>query len=288
VRKVRIILIVVLALAVLVGLGLFAFEYFQPKGAGVFIETDPESIVYIDGERVGRTPYKETLEAQDIILKLVPESFEVPLVPYETKISLTPGVETVVRRYFGETEEISSGETISFEEAEKDETSLVVVSVPDNAQVYIDGEISGFAPHKTTSIIPGEHTLRLSAAGYEDKNLIVNTREGYKLTVVVKLAFIGEEVQEEVVEKTVEKEQEKVIIDDTPTGFLRVREEPSTLSQEIAQVKPGETYNLLETDEETGWYKIELEDGESGWVSNNYADLTEKDTQEATGSGETQ
>ena len=65
--------------------------------------------------------------------------------------------------------------------------------------------------------------------------------------------------------------ERKVEILQTDTGFLRVRENPSTLGKEIRQVRPGESYSLLDIDGKTGWFKIELEDGTVGWISNQYA-----------------
>ena len=68
----------------------------------------------------------------------------------------------------------------------------------------------------------------------------------------------------------------------TPTGFLRVRAQPSTLSEEVGKVEPGQTFPLLEQDEKTGWFKIEFSeagDGEpaqAGWISNQYAKKVEE------------
>ena len=45
-----------------------------------------------------------------------------------------------------------------------------------------------------------------------------------------------------------------VTIKDTPTGFLRVRMEPSTAATEAAQVKPGEKYVFPKS--EVNWKKI--------------------------------
>ena len=58
---------------------------------------------------------------------------------------------------------------------------------------------------------------------------------------------------------------------ETSTGFLRVRREPSTLGEEIGRVEPGEKYPLIQTDEKTGWFEIEYEEGKEGWISNQYA-----------------
>jgi N-acetylmuramoyl-L-alanine amidase len=61
----------------------------------------------------------------------------------------------------------------------------------------------------------------------------------------------------------------KVLILQTPTGFLRVRDQASLNGTEMGQVKPGETYQLL--DERTDWFQIKLTNGQSGWISSQYA-----------------
>src|SRR3990172_6177999 len=113
-NKTRIILIVVLVLLVLAGVALGIFTFFLPKKAGLTVETNPVSTVFVNGEEMGRTPYKITLSQGEITLKLVPDSFGSPLIPYETKVELVAGVDTVVRRIFDSTDEYSQGEIISF------------------------------------------------------------------------------------------------------------------------------------------------------------------------------
>ena len=74
------------------------------------------------------------------------------------------------------------------------------------------------------------------------------------------------------------KEEEKttmVEILSTPTGFLRVRAEPSTAATEVSQVKPGERFAFIEENETKDWFKIEYEKGEEGWVSSQYAKKVE-------------
>ncbi len=61
-----------------------------------------------------------------------------------------------------------------------------------------------------------------------------------------------------------------MIILDTPTGFLRVRENNSVGSAEVARVTPGDSYELLE--EQDSWFKIKLDAGSSGWISSQYAE----------------
>lgn len=63
----------------------------------------------------------------------------------------------------------------------------------------------------------------------------------------------------------------KVKILKTPTGWLRVRTEPSVAASEAAKIKPNEEYPLLEEQED--WFKIQYnEDGEEkeGWISSQY------------------
>ena len=82
-----------------------------------------------------------------------------------------------------------------------------------------------------------------------------------------------EQPASEVEEETEDSEFIEVIIKDTETGFLNVRQGPSTANPVITQIYPGESYSLL--GEESGWVKIELEGGEEGWVSKEYIDIIE-------------
>lgn len=275
-KKIRIVLLVILVILALVFAGIFLLGYFKPKGAGLVVNTTPSSSVFIDGVQVGRSPYKATLEPKDIALRLVPDVAATPLTTFETKLNLNPGIETIVNREFGETEASSSGEIISFEKVDKEETSLSIVSVPDAAQISIDGQIRGFAPYKTSSILPGEHQVIISAPGYNQKVLQVKTIQKYKLVVIVKLSVnLEEQKKKEEALKPVEKKTYVEILE-TPTGFLRVRVEASTSSAEIGQVKPGEKYELL--DEATDWFKIQFAADKEGWVSSQYAKKLEETT----------
>jgi len=61
----------------------------------------------------------------------------------------------------------------------------------------------------------------------------------------------------------------EIIINTTPTGWLRVRETPE--GKEIGKVNPGEKYLLVE--DAPGWFKIILSDGSFGWISKSYSSL---------------
>lgn len=290
-RNIKIIIFAVVGLTLIVGVTLFLAGAFNPKGAGILIETTPTSSVFINGEFLGRAPYEEVRKPGEVTLKLVPDSFEKPLAPYETKVNLVSGVQTVVRWEFGGNNADGAGEIISFEKASKEETALSVVTIPASSQVSIDGATPVFTPYKTSSITPGEHTLLFSSEGFSDRSLRVKTTSGYKLTAVVQLAESTEVVPEPTaMEEKEEQPEEKVEVEilSTPTGFLRVREEPSTLGTEIGQVEPGERYPFVEEDEETGWFLIEYkpaedgEEAETGWVSNTYAKKIEENASDIT------
>ena len=286
-KLVKVFGVVAMLLVVLGGI-LFAVGHFQTKGAGLLIESSPQSAVFINAEQVGRTPIELVLDPGEVVVRLVPDSFEKPLSPYETKITLAPEVQTVVKRDFGETEELGSGVIVSFEKTSGSEVSISAISNPDAAEVTIDGQVKGFTPYKTSSITAAPHQLIVSAPGYLENSLSVTTLEGYKLTAIFDLApdknaILGTEVESEEEEPVVEDPKEFVEILNTGTGFLRVRSEPTTTSEEVGRVVPEEQYEFLEEDEDTGWFKIvyddsDLDDPDVGWVTNQFAKKVEKES----------
>jgi uncharacterized protein YgiM (DUF1202 family) len=68
---------------------------------------------------------------------------------------------------------------------------------------------------------------------------------------------------------TPEKNLGQIVIQETETGWLNVRQEPSTNSEIITKIYPKQTFVLLE--EKDNWYKIKLENNKEGWISSKYA-----------------
>lgn len=64
------------------------------------------------------------------------------------------------------------------------------------------------------------------------------------------------------------EETAKILIQDTPTGWLNVRKGPGTSYDRIGRVYPGESYPLLK--EEDNWYKIKIDEETQGWVTSQY------------------
>jgi len=271
----RVFLVAVVMAMVGLMAGLVWFGLLRKRKAAILVETVPTAMVYIDGEAAGRTPYEGELVRKEVVVKLVPEGMEEPLLPYETKVVLTPGVKTIVRRALGKQEGESYGEEISFEKLPGKMASVAVVTEPDGARVYLNGDFKDVAPLKLGEVNPGVYQVTVGAEGYVERSFSVQVVAGYGVTVVVDLEQRAGDVQGEAAEGEDELVRE-VLIKNTPTGFLRVREEAGTQGKELMQVKPGERYQLLEESEGKDWYRIDLGDGEGGWVSVEYAEIVEQ------------
>lgn len=64
---------------------------------------------------------------------------------------------------------------------------------------------------------------------------------------------------------------EKVVIAETPTGWLNVRSGPGTSFDVIERIYPQEEYILLGRD--GNWYIIKLSENTDGWISSDYAEV---------------
>lgn len=263
---------------ILASVAFFLREKVFVGNAQLLIQTEPEATVFIDGEQVGTTPFEIKMKPREVEIRLIPTPQGDGLALYETKVKLVEGVQTVIRRFFGPTEDSSSGFVISFQKIGGREAPLAVVSFPEGAEIWLDGKLIDTTPHKVNTTAPAGHAVRLSSSGFMSLEVPVKTAIGYELTAFVKLARLPEEEKEEVVEKPPEAKRVLVEILTTPTGFLRVRAEPSTAATESARVTPGRKYPFVEEKAvgSTNWYKLEYEEGKSGWVSGEYAKKVEE------------
>lgn len=267
---------VISTILALIGISLVGFAtllflgIFNKQQSGILIESDPVAKVIINGQEVGKTPYEADRESGEVMLQIKPEKIEgIVLDDYETKIDLVPGVRTIVKRVFKEADEYSSGVVVSFEKIGGDEAFVAVVSTPDNAQILIDGKNYGFTPLKI-KVQAGDHILSISSSGYLEKTLPIKVYKGYKLTASVKLAKSPAELQtpQPILSEQIEV-KEKIRINKTDIGFLRVRSGANVGFPEIAQVKENEEYDILEEGEHASWYKIKVGELE-GWVSSEF------------------
>lgn len=279
-RAVKLILVVLTILGMVLGVSYASVKILKPKSSGLFVESNPPSEVFIDGVSAGKTPYEIVRKPGEIVLRLVPEGKIDDPKSYETRITLGAGIKTIVKREFGDSDETSSGEIISFEKIAKDEAALAVISIPDAAQIMVDGLVRGFSPYKTSSISPGDHNLIISSNGYSERTVPIKVVSGYKLTAIIKLPLASDQQLPSPTPKSDlnlpnDMEKTQIEIGKTPTGFLRVRTEPTTTSPEAGRVSPGDKFDLIEESKDGDWYRIEFLKGKEGWVSSQYAKKTE-------------
>jgi hypothetical protein len=267
----------VIAFAAFFGI-LFFMDTRSGKGA-LQVTSVPKSKVYVDGRLVGTTPVclcdsAQMLDVKEYTVKLAPEDSRFK--PFENKIDINKSTLTAVDRTFDERAE-SDGSIISLSPlGSKEDIEILVVSFPDKANVFLDNNAVGITPLHLKNISQSDHDLKIIKKGYKDKAVKVKTTSGFKLTSI---AFLGidpgfSKPKEASPSASAAEEPEKVLIQDTPTGFLRVREESSISSLEITQVSPGEEYELLS--EEEGWFEIKIVSEEqedvTGWISSSYAE----------------
>lgn len=274
-KKVVLIVILVVLLGGAVFLGKSFLTGKSKALGGLKVTSLPQAGVFLDAQSLGRTPFEDKIKSGEYTLKLIPEDTVASASSWQGKIKISPNVLTYVNRELGASDLTSAGETLSLEKISGKMAEVAITSVPEGAKVVFDGEDKGTASLILKNITPGDHEISLSSSGFVTRSVKVRVAKGYKLVADFQLALIpGEEeaVEEKGEEGEAEKEPEKpyVKILDTPTGWLRVREEPTTVATETAKVNPGETYPFL--DEEGGWFKIRYEKGKEGWVSGKYAE----------------
>lgn len=274
-KKIFYIAAIFLLAVIVFGIVLFVLSKNKQKGA-LQVTSDPKARVYVNGRKVGQTPFrtselKDMFETGDYVVKLVPISGNFK--PFEQKITISPKVLTVIDRNFGPTG-LENGSIISLKEiSDKKDAQISVVSFPDSAQVFLDNNLEGQTPILLKNITQSDHEIKLNKEGYKDKISLIKTVLGYRLEILV---FMGINPDVASTSASINSSSSasialssKILILDTPTGFLRVREDASLKALEVARVKPGETYDLLE--EKNNWYKIKIDDKTFGWVSSQYA-----------------
>lgn len=251
------------------------------KGA-LQVTSIPISKVYLDNKLIGQTPLCKC-EVNDMIavgthtVRLVPT--EGNLEAFEEKITITPSVLTVVDRTFG-VGASSQGSIISLTPiSDKKDAQLLIISFPNKSQVFMDSNPAGMSSLLIKNLTISDHEIKLTKDGYKDKTLKIRTVLGYKLEALVFLGVNLATATSSALPSATpsatpipQAASVKILILDTPTGFLRVRDAASLGGKEISRVNPGEKYQLL--NEETGWYQIKLTNGQTGWISSQYGEKT--------------
>jgi hypothetical protein len=258
------------------------FQLFVVKGSGkgaLQITSVPVSSVYLNGKLIGKSPLCKCeadtmLPVGEYTIRLVPADKN--LLEFQEKITITKSVLTVVDRKFGRGGE-SEGSIISLSPLkDKKDAQLLVISFPDKADISVDANSMGKTPTLLKDITESDHTLQVKKSGYREKVIRIRTPLGYKLTATVYLAInsvvptptpVASPSATPTPSITAVPVQVKVL--PTPNGFLRVRESASLAAAEVGRVSTGDVLDVVEESE--GWYKVAFGDGETGWVSAQYA-----------------
>lgn len=277
-RRLKKILVSILTLLFIFSIFLI-ISYFLNRTTGkgaLQVTSVPKSKVYLNGKLIGVAPlckceYPNMIDVGEYNIRLVPQ--QAGLDPFEEKITISPSVLTVVDRTFGRGA-LSEGSVITLNKiADKKNAQVLVVSFPDKAGVSLDNNLIGMTPIALKNQTESDHEIKLTKEGYKDKIIRIRAIKGYRLdaTVFLSIGQSGSPSAQTTFTPTPTTviKVTQVLINETPTGFLRVRDNSSLAGREVGQVSPGEKYDLL--DETEGWYQIKLKDGKTGWISSQYA-----------------
>lgn len=262
------------------------------------IESTPPASVFLDNKHLGRTPYKDKVPAGSYTMKIVPEGTTQQLASWQGPVSVGPNLLTYVNASLAESELASAVDVLWLEKISGKAAELSVTTNPDGASVLIDDETKGVTPLSLTDITTGDHSVTVTSPGFLSRTLKIKTTPGYRVIAYLKLALSAAGAptptptptpDETITPTKTPKPTPKtatgsastvpdpakpfVIIKDTPTGFLRVRMEPTTAATEAGRVNPGEKYHL--EDSRSGWYQIKYDGTNEGWISGQYAEKVE-------------
>lgn len=285
-----------LGLVVVFGLVISVMKILGGRSAkqGVLkVESNTTASIFLGTNHLGRTPFEEKTAAGEYTIKLVPESTATALSSWQGNIKIQPSLLTYVSADLAESDFTTAVNILWLEKITSKLSEISVTTNPDGGTVAIDGETRGVTPVTLPNITIGDHSLTVSSPGFLTRTLRVRTTAGYRLNAIVKLALAGQPIFEATPtgqasisptpkptgtktatsSATPNPPKPYAIIQDTPTGFLRVRLEPSTGATEAARVNPGDKFTIL--DSQSGWYKISYDGTNTGWISGQYAEKVE-------------
>ncbi len=276
--------LVLLLILVILFLGFVFVRFFLLEKQNVYgrlkVITSPTASVFVDNLVIGKTPFEDKYKTGEYILKLIPEGTATDTASWQGKVKIYKNALTYVNRELGSSDITSAGEiftTTKMDTSPKNANfgEIYVETEPQGAIINLDNDEKGVAPLILSDVVKGDHELSVFMPGFFRRTQKINVEPGYKVNAVFKLAIDQSQKRPSPTKKK-EKEASSsatsqsttITINDTPTGWLRVREEPTINASESGRVEPGDKFDLLE--EKEGWYKINYEDDKEGWVSAEY------------------
>lgn len=280
--------------------------------SGLQVITDgSESSIYLDDQYIEKAPFiNREIKPGEYLLKIQPD--DPKLVTYETKITLRPGLLTVVTWKLAERPELSGGVIYEMEPLKSGSKSEVsFITIPDGAIIALQGKDKEFSPVIIPNITPGHNEFEVLLPSYESQKHTINAVEGYRMLISVKLAKIAngdfqnnqkdssEKIDDSNIELTEQatdsgnatqsgnlpvrdpknSEISKQILI-KPTNFfqdgkevLRVRDKIGLSGIELGFADVGEKYEYLGNTQDN-WFNINF-NGKSGWVSGTFSQIVQ-------------
>ncbi len=283
-----------------------------PKFGELRVDSQTSSSIFLDNKNIGKTPFKDKVNVGEYTIKIVPDSTVSQTISWQGKISVGQNLLTYVNANLSDSDLTTAVDIVWLEKITSKQSELSVTTNPDGATILVDDVSRGVTPLSIQDIAPGEHSVSVTNVGFLTRSIKIKTTAGYRVIANLKLALSGSPQSDTASDEasssaslntstptvtpkvspnektsltptpttksgsttnTKDPEKPYVLIKDTPTGFLRVRLEPSTSASEAGRVNPGEKYSLKDT--KSGWYEIVFEGTKSGWISGQYAEKFE-------------
>ncbi len=253
---------------------------FLNNSTSLQVLSTPRATVMLNNKIIGETPFfNAKLKPGDYNLKLIPIGQADNVSPYQTQLKLKNGLKAAVNWNFGASLASSSGYLMTQETiADKKKAILMIISEPTGATVKLDGQNIGSTPLQKNDLTPKQYNLEINGPGYKTQQIVASVEGGYKLIIDAKLGQGGTALSglnnnqaspSAMPSPTPNPNQKMIEISKTPTGWLRVRSKAGLSGEEVAKVKPGQKFAVL--DKKNGWYQIEYQKNKKGWISGTYA-----------------
>lgn len=265
--------------------GFFTYQYFFPdnifvrilNGMGdISIESTPTATVFVDNKVMGQTPVQFALQEGVYKIKLVPDATaKKTYITWSDSIRIYRNTTAYIHRVLGSDAASSAGEVLMLEKSTSKTGQLLINTNPAGMFVSLNGEDRGLSTLFVDGVSAGEHEIGVRGEGLLPRSIPINVVDGYKVLISIKAAVdpnYKKKKEEKVQQKTTELSQLEIL--STPTGWLRVRFEPSLEASETAKVDTGKRFTYYA--EQEGWYQIEYDKGKRGWVSAEYVTPVKK------------
>lgn len=276
-NKLLLLLILIVLFVIFVAVRFFILDKKNEYGK-LKVISSPTASVFINNAIIGKTPFEDKYKVGEYLLKLIPEGTATDTASWNGKINIYKNALTYVNRELGSSDIASAGEIFTTEKMTKQPQKagsgeIYVETEPQGAIVTLDNDEKGVSPLILDNVLRGDHELSVFMPGFFRRTQKVNVDSGYRVNAAFKLAIdqsssLAKTTEDKQATDSAKTTKTKITIKDTPTGWLRVREEPSLNASESGKVNPGESFDLI--DEQDGWYKIKI-DGKEGWVSSQYS-----------------